>query len=157
MWLPFLIVSPAFFGHLSSWSWITQNSADIRRRTVSWREACCLVFFLLCYNWHWPINVLQLPSDYVVARVRSVACGKKKNISCLKTWLATLKKISTPRKNCNGNHQAKPNWKWSKQGEIDQIVFPKSWVATYSKVTKCWLQNVQSVGYLCLFRPSFFY
>ena len=78
MWLPFLIVSPEFFGHLSSGSWITQNSADIRRRTVSWREACCLVFFLLCYNWHWPINVLQLPSDYVVARVRSVACGKKK-------------------------------------------------------------------------------
>ena len=139
---------------------LIMNHTEFRRyqktdSILTWSMLPC--FFLLCYNWHWPINVLQLPSDYVVARVRSVACGKKKNISCLKTWLATLKKISTPRKNCNGNHQAKPNWKWSKQGEIDQIVFPKSWVATYSKVTKCWLQNVQSVGYLCLFRPSFFY
>ena len=57
------------------------NHTEFRRyqktdSILTWSMLPC--FFLLCYNWHWPINVLQLPSDYVVARVRSVACGKKK-------------------------------------------------------------------------------
>ena len=57
------------------------NHTEFRRyqktdSILTWSMLPC--FFLLGYNWHWPINVLQLPSDYVVARVRSVACGKKK-------------------------------------------------------------------------------